>query len=88
MDKAKNFDRKNCRLREMHTEIWEGFIFVNISGDAEPLHTQLTDLQKILANWQMAGLVPRMTPFIMINARTGKSIQNHFSRPIIISAPM
>ena len=35
MDKVKNFDRNNCRLREMRTEIWEGFIFVNLSGDAE-----------------------------------------------------
>ena len=63
MDKVKNFDRRNCRLRQMRTEIWEGFIFVNVSGDAEPLHAQLTDLQKILANWQMADLVPAHDAF-------------------------
>ena len=63
MDKVKNFDRKNCRLREMRTEIWEGFIFVNISGDAEPLHAQLRGLQQILANWHMADLVPAHEAF-------------------------
>ena len=63
MDRVKNFDRKNCRLKEMRTEIWEGFIFVNISGDAEPLHTRLTGLQKLLANWHMADLVPAHEAF-------------------------
>ncbi len=63
MDKAKGFDRKNCRLTQMRMEIWEGFIFVNISGDAEPLSAQLTDLQKILANWKMADLVPAHETF-------------------------
>ena len=81
MDKVKNFDRQDCRLREMRTEIWEGFIFVNISGDAEPLYTRLTDLQTLLAN-------RRMTPFITTSARTGKSIRNRSSKPIITSAPM
>jgi len=63
MDKVKNFDRHDCRLNQMRMEIWEGFIFVNISGDAEPLAPQLVDLQKILANWRMAELIPAHEPF-------------------------
>ncbi|MFT5133375.1 MAG: phenylpropionate dioxygenase-like ring-hydroxylating dioxygenase large terminal subunit, partial [Gammaproteobacteria bacterium] len=53
----------DCRLSQLRMEIWEGFIFVNISGDAEPLAPQLVDLQKILANWRMAELVPAHEPF-------------------------
>jgi phenylpropionate dioxygenase-like ring-hydroxylating dioxygenase large terminal subunit len=62
MDKAKGFDRQNCRLTQLRMEIWGGFIFVNISGDAEPLSPQLTDVQKILANWKMDELVPTHEP--------------------------
>lgn len=63
MEKVKGFDKRNCRLTSLRMEIWEGFIFVNISGDAEPLGTQLTGLQKVLANWRMAELVPGHEPF-------------------------
>ncbi len=41
MDKAKGFDRKNCHLTQVRTEIWEGFIFINISADKEPLEPRL-----------------------------------------------
>ncbi len=63
MDKAKGFDRKQCRLTQLRMEIWEGFIFVNISGDAEPLGPQLSGLQEKLANWKMADLVLAHEPF-------------------------
>ena len=62
MDEAKGFDRKDCRLTQLRMEIWEGFIFVNISGDAKPLSPQLTDVKKILANWKMDELVPAHEP--------------------------
>lgn len=63
MDKAENFDKKECRLKQLKTEIWEGFIFVNISEDADPLGPQLAGLQKILSNWNMAELVPAHESF-------------------------
>ena len=65
----------------MRTEIWEGFIFVNISGDAEPLHPPVDGFTentgKLVAKLQ-AWFRRYKTPFIMINARTGKSIQPSF----------
>ena len=63
MDKVKDFDPKSCRLQQFRAEIWEGFIFVNISDDAEPLAPQLEGLQSHLANWHMAEMVPAHEPF-------------------------
>ena len=34
MQEAENFDQKKCALPSFKTEIWQGFLFVNGSGDA------------------------------------------------------
>ncbi len=62
MEKSSNFDKSSCRLSQIPMEIWEGFIFVNVSGNAEPLAPQLEGLGQILANWNMADLVPGHEP--------------------------
>ena len=38
LDKTQNFDKKNCRLPRIRTEMWEGFIFINFDPDAGPLN--------------------------------------------------
>ena len=58
MGGAANFDRDACRLPQIRTEIWEGFVFVNIGNNAEPLAPQLVGLSTHLRNWDMASLVP------------------------------
>ena len=37
MDQVKGFDVKSCRLPEFKTEVWHGFLYVNLDGKAKPL---------------------------------------------------
>ena len=41
LDKNKCFDQSNIALPEYRSEIWNGFIFVNLNDDAKPLAPQL-----------------------------------------------
>ena len=51
-----NFDKSKCKLPEFRLEIWEGFIFINISGDAEPLAPQLENAKKAFAPWGLSEM--------------------------------
>jgi len=51
MDRVEGFDKANCRLPDLKTEVWNGFIFVNLDGAAEPLSPQLAGLDAHLANY-------------------------------------
>jgi len=51
MDPALQLNRKTCRLPELNSEIWQGFLYVNIDGEAEPLAPRLTGLDEVLANY-------------------------------------
>lgn len=42
-------DAANCRLPEFRSEIWQGFVYVNLDDDAAPLAPRLTGLGKVLA---------------------------------------
>ena len=44
-------DKSRCRLPELKSEIWQGFLFVNLDGNAEPLAPRLGGLDGILANY-------------------------------------
>lgn len=44
MEKAKDFDPKACKLPEFKSEIVDGFVFVNLSGDAAPLTPRLQSM--------------------------------------------
>ncbi len=50
MDQVKGFDVKGCRLPEFKTEIWHGFLYVNLDGKAKPLAPRLTGLEPYLEN--------------------------------------
>jgi phenylpropionate dioxygenase-like ring-hydroxylating dioxygenase large terminal subunit len=51
MQKAEGFRREDQRLREWTSEVWEGFVFVNLSGEAAPLSRQLAGLRPKIAPW-------------------------------------
>jgi choline monooxygenase len=51
MEDAKNFEPKGCALPRLTSEIWNGFIFVNLDGTAEPLAPQLEGLSGIIHNY-------------------------------------
>lgn len=56
MDKTKNFDKKNYRLDSFNVEVWHGFIFVNLDNQAQSLSSQLTDLDNILSQYNLADM--------------------------------
>lgn len=47
------FDKAACGLPEVRTEMWLGFVFVNLDGTADPLAPRLTDLTKILEPYEI-----------------------------------
>lgn len=51
MRNVPGFDAHECSLPEFKAEIWAGFLFVNLSGDAEPLTPQLADVDKLIHNY-------------------------------------
>jgi choline monooxygenase len=51
MAEAKNFEPKGCALPRLTSEIWNGFIFANLDGTAEPLAQQLDGLSGIIHNY-------------------------------------
>ena len=44
MDRVEGFDPATCSLPRFATEQWMGWIFVNLSGTADPLGPQLQEL--------------------------------------------
>jgi phenylpropionate dioxygenase-like ring-hydroxylating dioxygenase large terminal subunit len=44
MQGVEAFDKSGCRLPEVRFEVWKGFIFVNLDGQADPLAPTLTPL--------------------------------------------
>jgi phenylpropionate dioxygenase-like ring-hydroxylating dioxygenase large terminal subunit len=56
MQAAEGFVREEQRLREWTSEIWQGFVFVNLSGDASPAREQLAGLEPRVAAWQLARM--------------------------------
>ena len=57
MDGAADFDRSRCGLPEIRSELWEGWIFVNLDPEAAPLGPQLEPLSKLLAGYRMAEMI-------------------------------
>ena len=51
MDKVKGFKVKGCRLPEFATEVWHGFLYVNLDGKAKPLAPRLKGLEPYVRNY-------------------------------------
>ena len=57
MDQVKGFEVKGCRLPEFATEVWHGFIYVNLDGKAKPLAPRLRKLEPLIKNYHMGEMV-------------------------------
>lgn len=57
MNRTEGFKKSDISLPKVRVEIWLGFIFINLSGDAEPLGPQLAPLEEFLANWHIDEMV-------------------------------
>jgi phenylpropionate dioxygenase-like ring-hydroxylating dioxygenase large terminal subunit len=54
MDRTKNFNRAEYSLPEIRSEIWEGWIFVNLDSGAAPLADQIEPLGRAISNYGIA----------------------------------
>lgn len=61
MSEVEGFDVANFKLPSFKTEIWEGFLFVNLDGNAEPLTPRLSGLQPYIDNYDVADRVHGFT---------------------------
>lgn len=55
MKGAPSFDKSSRGLTEVRHEVWEGFVFVNLSGTAKPLAERLTPLTEALKEYELSG---------------------------------
>lgn len=58
MDKTKGFDVKNHKLKEYACEVWEGFVYVNLSSDARSIVSSLHELLTQVGDFRMSDYVP------------------------------
>lgn len=64
MKPSPELDPGRCRLPEIRSEEWEGFVFVNLDGDAPPLAPALAGLSRALRNYRLADMrTVRCVPF-------------------------
>jgi nitrite reductase/ring-hydroxylating ferredoxin subunit len=57
MEGCVDFDRDDHRLPELAVELWEGFVFVSLAADPEPLGPALEPLRRRIAGYGMGDLV-------------------------------
>ncbi|MEM7111977.1 MAG: aromatic ring-hydroxylating dioxygenase subunit alpha [Chloroflexota bacterium] len=53
MDRIDGFDKADCSLPSFATEVWRGFIYVNLDGNATSLAEKLEGLTPIIKNYRM-----------------------------------
>jgi len=56
MQKTCGFSHQELGLMTFRSEVWEGFIFMTFNDEAETVATQLSDLQPLIAPWNMAEM--------------------------------
>jgi len=52
------FDKKQHRLPELRTEIWQGWIYVTLNQDAPPVASLLAGLLPVVESYRMQGYMP------------------------------
>ena len=52
-DRVAGFDKARCALHGFRTEVWNGFVFVNLDGQAAPLASRLADLEPLIRNYHI-----------------------------------
>ncbi len=56
MERAQGFRREDWPLGQFRSEVWEGFIFVNLDGRASALGDQYGEFQRRIAPWHCADM--------------------------------
>ena len=58
MDKTPGFDVANHKLKELVCETWQGFIYVSLQANPEPVGERLSALTELVGDFRMANYVP------------------------------
>lgn len=56
MDQTDGFRPEECRLPEIRSEIWHGFLLVNLDPEATPFAERMAGLEPLIANHHMADM--------------------------------
>jgi phenylpropionate dioxygenase-like ring-hydroxylating dioxygenase large terminal subunit len=64
MQRAEGFDASSCRLAEVRTEVWEGWVFVNFDSGGAPLAPSLEPLRAWIAPWRVGEMRSAGAPLI------------------------
>ena len=56
LEEREDFDPARCRLPEVASETWQGFLFVNLDGRAAPLAPRLAGLMPLVRNYHMEDM--------------------------------
>jgi len=56
MQKAEGFVREEIGLKTFRSEVWNGFVFLNLSGDAEPVAQQYAPLAADISAWDTPNM--------------------------------
>ena len=70
MDRTANFDPGSIRLPQLPVEVWQGFVFVNLDSEADPLGPSLHKLDQVLRNYhldELATVDPLVIPDVPFN---------------------
>lgn len=57
MDGAEGFQERDCKLPELRTEIWNGFILANLDPEAAPFAPQVETFETYFAPFKLADMV-------------------------------
>ena len=57
MDKTPGFGRSSIELPHIRHEVWQGFVFVNIDGNAQPLSETLPPLEELIREFDLGSWV-------------------------------
>ncbi len=57
MERTEGFEKSDWALPQLRVEEWQGFIFVNLDPDAEPLAPTLARYEPFVANYDLAAAV-------------------------------
>ncbi len=78
MDRTERFDRTTCHLPEAKLEIWEGWVFVNLDPDAEPLGPRLEPLRRVIEPYRLSEAVT-VEPLVYESPWNWKVMVENFS---------
>jgi Rieske 2Fe-2S family protein len=77
MENVGSFHKEDYPLHQVHTELWDGHLFLNLAREPEPLSTQLGSLREKFRPWGMGELRTAARMKYEVAANWKSIIQNY-----------